>query len=259
VPKRIAIASLVAIAVVAVGLAMSEVGGQPVAVDSLKPSPTIWPSADLSLRAPQGWSRITRAESGAEPAVVLTLDWTASAEASGDASPQTLAMADITGLEVDVPCYSDAVCVIFDIARAPEQPPRDPASEWVAYGLVVDNDGDAAGDAMIGVDNALAGKRAGPRSWQVDLSSGALLYESTGYGAAFANGFVPWFVEHGGSENRGSVNLPRSLAGPIRMTRTSDERGTRFYLFAAVIRRSEIVAVDFTPDVGWLEAVRYGE
>jgi hypothetical protein len=255
---RLLTAGVAVVAVGTVGLAISGAGRQSVALATPSPLPTAWPAADFMLRAPQGWSRILRVEPDGEPVVILTPDWKASAEASADSSPQPRDAADITWLEAQAPCYSDALCVGFEIARAPEKPPRDPRKEWVGYGLVVDNDGDGMGDVMIGVDNALAGPRAGPRSWQVDLSNGQLLYESTGYGAASTNGLIPWFVEPGGDERRGWVSVPRPLAGPIRMTRASDGRGTRFYLFAGLVRDSEVVAVDFAPDSGWLEVIRYG-
>ena len=49
-------------------------------------------------------------------------------------------------------------------------PVPDPAEAWIAYGLVLDEDGDGVADVRLGVDNLPAG--AGHRAWRTDLHTG---------------------------------------------------------------------------------------
>ena len=57
----------------------------------------------------------------------------------------------------------------------PGSPPNvDPTEQWIAYGLIVDDDGDGVGDRRFGIDNVpmTAGGEREYRTWITDLHSG---------------------------------------------------------------------------------------
>ena len=187
------------------------------------------------------WSEVVRAEPSGDPTLVNrmgpALTW---ADAPGDGLPLTVDTVDITSLMFASPCYSTPICVYFELAGEASSPLSDPAVEWVAYGLVVDNDGDGVADAQAGIDNALEGSRA----WRTYLQTGDTLAARGTRLAGFAvEGYVPWLIERVGRPMRGWVGVGRSLAEPL----------LHFYLWAAVIRDGEVVSIDFAPDVGWLD------
>lgn len=185
------------------------------------------------------WSEVVRVEPR-DPSIVNRTAW---AETAGDGLPEPVDTVDITSLRFDAPCYNAPICVYFELAGEASAPLRDPADEWVAYGLVVDNDGDGVPDAQAGIDNAWDG----PRAWRTNLQTGETL---VGRGTTPSNlsveGNVPWLIEPVRQPMRGWVGVGRSLAEPL----------LHFYLWAAVIRDGEVVSIDYAPDAGWLDADR---
>jgi hypothetical protein len=136
--------------------------------------------------------------------------------------------------------------LVGDITR----PVPDPASRWIAYGVVLDTDGDGMPDVRVGIDN-MAGDQH--RAWRTDLASGqtsASAGPPYGYvGQSMANGGTgrwgldTWYPGEEGSAGRATL---RYSLGP-------DETAFRFYAWASLLEGGRIVATDYAPDVGWLE------
>ena len=128
----------------------------------------------------------------------------------------------------------------FDIAGGAEAPLSDPTTEWVAYGLIVDNDGDGVADAQAGIDNAFDG----PRAWWTNLDTGeTVANEGMWLSDLSVDGHVPWLEEPTTAPLHGWVGVDESLADPL----------LHFYMWAAVIRDGQVVSTDFAPDVSWLD------
>jgi len=115
----------------------------------------------------------------------------------------------------------------------------DPNTIWIAYGVVVDVDGDGRGDQRIGIDN----NAADHREWITDLRTGRTAVNLTSvFGAfeAFETRIETWYAD---MENRATLIVKRHPGG------------VRFYAWAATIVDDQIVATDFAPDEGWIETV----
>jgi hypothetical protein len=113
----------------------------------------------------------------------------------------------------------------------------DAANSWIAYGVVVDLDGDGHPDQRIGIDNSTSDHR----EWITDLRTGDTAVNQSGiYGGfeAFGTRIETWFVDPDGTA---TILVKRQ---PARF---------RFYAWASVISGGRIVATDFAPDVGWIE------
>jgi hypothetical protein len=115
----------------------------------------------------------------------------------------------------------------------------DPNAIWIAYGVVVDGDGDGRGDQRIGIDN----NAADHREWITDLRTGRTAVNLTSvFGAfeAFGTRIETWYAD---MESRATLIVKRHPGG------------VRFYAWAATIVDDQIVATDFAPDEGWMETV----
>jgi hypothetical protein len=127
-----------------------------------------------------------------------------------------------------------------------------PNEQWIAYGVVVDDDRDGIADRRFGIDSALGstpGQRV-HRSWMTDLHTGRTLVGLAailgGVGEnkfdTFWPGTGPYagvgaFLQFGGQSPGGHSNP--GLVGA-------------FYAWASVIENRRVVATDYAPDVGWL-------
>ena len=138
----------------------------------------------------------------------------------------------------------------------------DPTEQWIAYGVVTDEDGDGVPDWRYGIDNMPAGvAQAGwlpMRGWRTNLLTGQT--EADPY-----EGDPPW-GRLGGDFQAG---LPTDSAdwepdaefrfnGSIETTqglqRWGFELDMPFYTWASVIVNGRVVATDYAPDSGWLVA-----
>ena len=258
---KIAIAAVAVIAIGAVGLAVMRPSQPGPGVEaSLSPSTTAQPAPSEVTDSPapagvQLWAGARRVEPSGDPTIVaMEVGLSGSglySDATGDGKPGPVDLVDIVSIQVDWSCYNVAMCVDFDIAAEAESPLRDPTKDFVAYGLMVDTDGDGIGDVFAGIDNGFDG----PRAWMTDLHSG----ETVAHGGMWItdthisgrtvlrnislDGYVPWLVEPVARPLRGWVGVDESVADPLN----------HFYLWAAVIREGRVVSVDFVPDVGWLD------
>ena len=138
----------------------------------------------------------------------------------------------------------------------------DPTEQWIAYGVVTDEDRDGVPDWRYGMDNMPAGvAQAGwlpMRGWRTNLHTGQT--EAGPY-----EGDPPW-ARLGGDFQAG---LPTDSAdwepdaefrfgGSIETTqglqRWGFELDMPFYTWASVIVNGRVVATDYAPDSGWLVA-----
>ena len=123
-----------------------------------------------------------------------------------------------------------------------------PTDQWIAYGVVVDDDRDGIPDRRFGFDNipdtALGGYDH--HAWITDLHTGRTVVAGAGtYGAFGETKFDTIFpgtrtgalLQFGGQSPGGGVNP--GLVDP-------------FYVWASVIENGRVVATDYAPDVGWL-------
>ena len=171
------------------------------------------------------------------------------ADATGDVDVD---LVDVTGIRFKSPCYGDAICVYFDLAGRPRARLDDADRDWVAYGLMIDNDGDGVADVQVGIDNGAAvgsppfGAKSGPygpRSWQTDLETGETESRDGMYTGLGVDGHIGFISEAQDGPLDGWVGVKRVLATPE----------LRFYFWASIIRDGKVVATDFAPDVGWLD------
>jgi len=131
------------------------------------------------------------------------------------------------------------------------QPPIvDPTEQWIAYGVVVDDDGDGVPDRRFGIDNipiAAAGEHQGHWQWMTDLHTGrtvAAAASSDSVGGIFLNTAYP-------PGHRADVDF--SFGGAATGGGSIGDMPERFYGWASVIQDGRVVATDYVPDVGWLE------
>jgi hypothetical protein len=147
-------------------------------------------------------------------------------------------------------------------ALASTQPPVvDPTVQWIAYGMVIDEDRDGVPDWRYGIDNMPVDATGGRphRAWITDLHTGRT--ESVAgppYGIVGNTTFDTFYPT--GLEDTGSVRW--MLAGGKCDGCTDTD--APFYVWASVIQDGRVVATDYAPDVGWLDssvlaAGRYGD
>ena len=132
-----------------------------------------------------------------------------------------------------------AVVIVTLAGRLPAPLPH-PRDHWIAYGLVLDTDGDGVGDVRLGIDNMPV---SGHRAWRTELATGhtdSAAGEPYGYvGDTYLDTFFPG--EMMGNIARFGVALKPG------------EPQFRFYVWASVIEDGQIVAVDYAPDAGWFD------
>ena len=136
----------------------------------------------------------------------------------------------------------------------------DPTEQWIAYGVVTDEDGDGVPDWRYGIDNmpADAADQGPPsRGWRTNLHTG-----QTEAGPEHGD---PVWLNGGGFKS----GLPPESAdwepdaifrfgGAVETTQGSQGWGFEldmpFYTWASVIVNGRVVATDYAPDSGWLVA-----
>jgi hypothetical protein len=139
--------------------------------------------------------------------------------------------------------------IIIDLAS--NLPPLvAPTEQWIAYGVVVDDDRDGIPDRRFGIDNipGTAPGKGNHRAWITDLHTGRTVAAvGAPYGAIGETRFDTFFpgewppngawLQFGGAYAGGGGNP--GLVDP-------------FYAWASVIVDGRVVATDYAPDVGWL-------
>jgi hypothetical protein len=154
----------------------------------------------------------------------------------------------------DAPVWVDIERVTGSVSiflAGPKVSVPEPTIAWIAYGVVLDMDGDGVGDRRLGMDNALgpiqAGDGGGHREWIADLTTGEITAFSAPYGHdAFGVGIDSYYIGET-YEGRDGPEV-RSDALWLRI-QTGDYS---YYAWASLIRDGELVATDFAPDEGWI-------
>jgi hypothetical protein len=146
------------------------------------------------------------------------------------------------------------------VAQPP--PAGDPTEQWIAYGVVIDEDGDGVPDWRYGMDNipADAAENGPPRrGWRTNLHTGQTEAGPEHGEAVWRNG--------GGFKSGlrfGSVGLSPDatfrFGGTLETTQGMQGWGFEldmpFYTWASVIVNGRVVATDYAPDAGWLVPTR---
>jgi hypothetical protein len=149
--------------------------------------------------------------------------------------------------------------VLLELAS---KPPRavDPSEQWIAYGIVIDEDADGVPDWRYGFDNkpAVAGEKGSPRrGWRTNLHSGQT---ETGPGQG-----DPLFLNGGGfqagiafDDAAYEADARFGFGGALETTQGMQPWGFTldmpFYVWASEIVNGRVVATDYAPDSGWLVA-----
>ena len=124
-----------------------------------------------------------------------------------------------------------------------------PTEQWIAYGVVVDDDRDGIPDRRFGIDNipATAPGKGQHRAWITDLHTGRTeAAVGPGYGAVGDTYFDTFYPgEWKGLGAR--LGFGGDLTGGGRHGLTSP-----YYAWASVIVHGRVVATDYAPDTGWL-------
>jgi hypothetical protein len=123
-----------------------------------------------------------------------------------------------------------------------DPPVVDPTDQWIAYGVVTDDDRDGVPDWRYGVDNGAKGEQ---HVWRTNLHTGRTDDKGflAGYGSAWPDGDGPVFKFSASGDLAGGGTFTSGIALDMP-----------FYTWASVIVNGRVVATDYAPDVGWLKA-----
>ena len=166
----------------------------------------------------------------------------------------------VSWVDIEVLSLCSASCLDLWLPGPP--PNVDPSEQWIAYGLVTDDDGDGVGDRRIGVDNVplTAGSAREHRTWITDLHTGQTVMEigdSYGLGGFTFEGTTYPSVNaeqpNGGPSCPGASAQFHFAGGDIAGGGTFSRLPGRFYAWASVIVGGRVTATDYTPDTGWLK------
>jgi hypothetical protein len=213
----------------------------PMATPSPTPTPLLWTEASLT----EGWPGPVRAEPAGGAILVPILvkhetssdRWTLGRhiDPSGDTGSDEFPWVDIQ--EVGVSTYN----VTFTL---PEFPPDvAPTEQWIAYGVVFDDDRDGVPDRRVGKDNTpetMASWNEN-RVWITDLHTGRTVVQEGDYvGEVYVGAYFH------GRFSFGHDTPSEGMKGTSLVNRP-------LYLWASVIQDGRVVATDYAPDVGWLD------
>ena len=130
-------------------------------------------------------------------------------------------------------------------------PPHDvdPAQQWIAYGVVTDDDRDGVPDWRYGVDNVPPKPdELATRVWRTSLHAG----QTDDHG--FADGYFANVWPSGRDANFKFFRAAETAGGGSFTW--GIELDMPFYTWASVIVNGRVIATDYAPDTGWLVATR---
>ena len=223
------------------------------------PGPLAWTRASLK----EDWPAPVRPEpaggASIQPMPFTYLDPT------GDTGSDTDPWVDIHGLMADTRGV--------DLKLVSNQPPVvDPTERWIAYGVVIDDDGDGVPDWRYGIDNTPASDGPPYRVWRTNLHTGhtdagpvidtnpRIPVNLTGrafqasYPSTYRSGSDAGFGFGGDLQVAVPDDEPMPSGG--KHVAWGIELDMPFYAWASVIVNGRVVATDFAPDAGWLVATR---
>jgi hypothetical protein len=169
---------------------------------------------------------------------------------SGDAGSGFFPCVDIRGVMADT-MSAESHWSEVHLKLDSGQPVVDPAEQWIAYGVVTDEDRDGVPDWRYGIDNNVPTQAYKPpgaptRVWRTNLHTGRTDdkgFQPEGYAG-------PWPYDSHSQFRFGGTS---DVAGGGTST-WGIELDTPFYTWASVIVNGRVVATDFAPDAGWLVA-----
>ena len=253
---RLAIAAAVLLGIGAVGLAVNALNQAP--DDDSPPTPTIDPSTLVWSpdRLDQDWPVPVRAEPDGVPVLTKVALGPGSRWDSAERRWEPLEFSDAVGdvggerpwldiRKVDLRVGGTTVFGIL-LGGKIERPLATPADSWIAYGVVIDRDGDGVGDDRVGIDNLPTGEH---RAWQTDLATGLT---RSAVGAPYAAVGTPEEGRVGlDTYYPGDAGEPGDNAS-LWYDAGRTPPGFRVYAWASLIEDGRVVATDYAPDVGWL-------
>ena len=231
------------------------------------PTPSVRPSLGPPPSGPAGPLAWTEAS--------LKEDWPAPVrpEPAGGASvqPMPLTYFDPTGdTGSDIDPWVDIRAVTGDTSTvhlklvSNHPPVVDPAEQWIAYGVVIDDDRDGVPDWRYGIDNTPPDAEGEPMTGDSRDAKGA---------PAVFGGTRVWRtnLHTGRTDHRGFLGeawrgvWPNGSDANFKFGGTSDTAGKGtstwgialdmpFYTWASVIVNGRVVATDSAPDAGWFIA-----
>ncbi len=219
----------------------SDAASGPSARPSATSTPLLWTEASLK----EDWPAPVRTEP-AGGAILVPLQDEADEvipDPLGDTGSAAHPWVDIKELQ------GGGARIIIDLAS--NVPPLVPPNkQWIAYGVVVDDDRDGIPDRRFGIDNipATAPGKDQHRAWITDLHTGRTVSAvGPGYGSVGDTYFDTFFPgEWTGIGVR--LGFGADLTGGGRIPGLVDP----FYVWASVIEDGRVVATDHAPDDGWL-------
>jgi hypothetical protein len=146
-------------------------------------------------------------------------------------------------------CSESRVCVWVD-----------PAEQWIAYGVVTDEDRDGVPDWRYGIDNMPADsveKGLPKRGWRTNLHTGQTEAGPGLHDPLFLNGGGFWsglLTDGADWEPDAKFGFGGAFDTTQGLQRWGFELDMPFYTWASVIVNGRVVATDYAPDSGWLLA-----
>jgi hypothetical protein len=204
--------------------------------------PLLWTQASLK----RDWPGPVRPEPGGRAIVVLLQEGGDEVipDPVGDSGSSAHPWADIRELQ------GGGARIIIELRGLP--PRVAPTEQWIAYGVVVDDDHDGIADRRIGMENIPGnepGSEPGRRSWVTDLHTGRTLTDTEGaegLGASYFEAFYP------GSAPYTATGAMLGFGADLTNGGSRPGLVDPFYVWASVIEGGRVVATDYAPDTGWL-------
>ena len=227
------VAAITAIVVVAAAAALDAFGSRPSVGSEPTPGPTVQPT----------WTGPVRTDP--DGAVIAMSESTSERRDAQDAAPS---WADITNASVIT--VAGQIHWYLDLAGwPPAMAAIDPGETVIAYGLVLETNGDGLADYVVGIDND-APRRGDHRVWVTDLATG-----DTDEQLGPPYGFPVEFSHPADHRDDATMEGPQMVFTflPGSVPRGMSDGG-RFYAWASVTEGDEVVAWDYAPDAAWLGA-----
>ena len=222
----------------------------PWAVDEVpRAQPMVWSESSLD----GDWPAAIRDEGPGTAAVLPLVDASLvdgslghHTDALGDVGPAEIPWLDIEEVRLSgghTSVFGVIWAVDVQLAANIPLPIPDPRDQWIAYGLVLDTNGDGVPDVRLGMDN-MPVTDAGHRAWRTDLHEGQTdANPGAPYGLVGGRRYVDTYFPGESTADLAEFNVGLKANEPT----------FRFYAWASLIEDGRVVATDYAPDVGWLE------
>ena len=225
------------------------------------PTPILWTQASLE----EDWPAPVRAEpaGGAIVQPIVATRIPADSEScclvdepgrhidpSGDTGSDLLPWADIREVSV-VGNHNLTIALVSNLP-----PDVDPTEQWIAYGVVFDDDRDGVPDRRFGMDNSprTVEGHSQVRDWITDLHTGRTLVSINDYFGLDDGGvFIDVSYPGGGGRGANGAHFGFGFEVAGGGTRGISLVDRPLYAWASVIQDGRVVTTDYAPDIGWLD------